>query len=52
MNPSSAKRNRNDNFDSNDVDLLLSLIEEHGVLIDNPKIEQKQKVNLPPFVKF
>lgn len=40
----SAKRNRNDNFDPQDIDLLLGLLEEHSVLIDSAKLDEKQKV--------
>lgn len=41
---SGAKRNRSDNFDPQDVDLLLSLIEEHARLIDSAQLEYKKKV--------
>lgn len=44
----SAKRNRSDNFDPQDVDLLLSLIEEHAGLIDHIKLEEKKKVRFLP----
>jgi hypothetical protein len=41
----SAKRNRNDNFQGEDVDLLLSLVNEYSKEIDNPKIEVKKMVS-------
>lgn len=41
----SAKRNRSDNFEPEDVDLLLVLVNEHSKEIDSPKVEIKKKVN-------
>lgn len=41
----SAKRIRNDNFEPEDVDLLLGLVNEYSKDIDNPKIEIKKQVS-------
>lgn len=39
----SRKRNRSDNFDVNDVELLLSLVQEHTELLDSTKLELKKQ---------
>jgi hypothetical protein len=41
---SSAKRNRCGNFDSEDTELFLNLVNEHKSLIDSAKQEDKKKV--------
>lgn len=40
----SNKRNRNGNFDQDDVDLFLSLVNENKLLIESAKQEDKKKV--------
>lgn len=40
----SSKRSRSDNFEPEDVDLLLGLVNEFTKDIDNPKIEVKKMV--------
>ncbi|CAG9802058.1 unnamed protein product [Chironomus riparius] len=39
----SRKRNRSDNFDVDDVELLLGLVNEHTDMLDSPKIETKKE---------
>lgn len=39
----SRKRNRSDNFEVNDVELLLGLVSEHTDLLDSPKLEMKKQ---------
>lgn len=41
----SRKRNRSDNFDVDDIELLLGLVNEHSDILDSPKIETKKEGN-------
>lgn len=52
MSFNSVKRNRADNFEPEDVDLLLSLVNEHSKEIDDPKIETKKMVSVNLVVLF
>lgn len=55
MTDKSGKRNRSGNFDQDDVELFLSLVNESKTLIESNKQEDKKKVNIsamkiPPFL--
>lgn len=39
-----SKRNRSGNFDQDDIDLFMSLVNDHKTLIDSNKQEDKKKV--------
>jgi len=41
----SRKRNRSDNFDVDDIELLLGLVNEHSDMLDSPKVETKKEGN-------
>lgn len=45
-----AKRNRSGNFDQDDVELFLALVNENKTLIDSGKQEDKKKVCLNLFI--
>lgn len=49
MNDKMSKRNRSGNFDQDDTDLFLSLVNEHKALIESNKQEDKKKVLYPYF---
>lgn len=40
-----SKRNRNENFDQTDIDLLLNLVNSHKDLIESSKQDDKRQVN-------
>lgn len=44
MNDKISKRNRSGNFDQDDVDLFLNLVNDHKTLIESNKQEDKKKV--------
>lgn len=40
-----ARRNRNENYDQDDINLLLELVDGHKNLIESMKQDDKKKVN-------
>lgn len=55
MNDKSGKRNRSGNFDQDDVELFLNLVNDNKALIESNKQEDKKKVKkffpwIPPFL--